>query len=483
MSRLQKSLGRVLTVTAVAAAVTLGVPAAAPAQDFDFEQLEKKIRAYTVMVDIKIEVSFGMHTSEQVERLLGTIVSEDGLVMFHGASLGSDAAFSSMAGLMIKTTPTRIDISTLDGHKYEGRFVGVDRFTKIGFVRISGVEEPFTPVKFRSGRVFKTGSWLALYMLLPEFVSPPLAADVGMLSSIVESPEYFPLTVGFNALQMNSVLYDENLEPVGALGTLLDPSAATADPSGLLESFQQFGMPLLGVITGERLNKIIADPPQKGEIDRGWLGISLQALTPEMSEFWSLNVPGGIIINDIVANSPAAKAGLIVGDIIFEVNGQPVEVDKEEEISIFQRLIAEMGPGVSVEVLLLRPGDQTTDTLTKVVTLEKAPLAATEAAEYEIESLEVKVRNLVFADYMFYQLDPDQFAGVAVSELKPGGLADIGGLELGDIIQRINNLEISSVDDVESLLEQLHDEQPQEVIFFVWRDNKTLFVNVKTDWR
>ncbi|MDH4157564.1 MAG: hypothetical protein OEW00_09855, partial [candidate division Zixibacteria bacterium] len=125
MSRLQKSLGRVLTVTAVAAAVTLGVPAAAPAQDFDFEQLEKKIRAYTVMVDIKIEVSFGMHTSEQVERLLGTIVSEDGLVMFHGASLGSDAAFSSMAGLMIKTTPTRIDISTLDGHKYEGRFVGV----------------------------------------------------------------------------------------------------------------------------------------------------------------------------------------------------------------------------------------------------------------------------------------------------------------------------------------------------------------------
>jgi len=459
------------------------ITASVNAQNFDFEQLEKKIRDYTVIVEIKIEFSFGMHTNEQEERQLGTIVSEDGLIMFNGTSLSSDATFSSFAGVTIKTTPTRIDIFSLEGDRYEGEFIGVDRFTKIGFVKILKAEKKFTPIKFKTEKKFQTGDWLALYMMLPEFITPPLAADVGMLSTIVKSPENFPLTVGFNALQVTSVLYDEDLQPVGVLGSLMDPSFATTDQSGLLESFNQFGIPLLGVITPDRLSKIIANPPQKGEIDRSWLGITLQALTSEIADFWNLTALGGIIVNDIVKNSPAEKAGLMVGDIIYEVNGLAVEIDKEEKISIFQRMISEMGPGTQIELSILRPMDNSFDTLMLLTTLEKAPIAATEAEEYENNSLEFKVRNMVFADYMIYQLEQQTFSGVVVTEIKPGGLAIIAGLTLGDIIQKINNVPVTSVDDIKNIMERIEQEKPEEIIFFVWRDNKTLFVNVKTDWR
>ena len=127
----------------------------------------------------------------------------------------------------------------------------MDRFTKIGFLRISRSEnERFTPVRFQTNKHFEIGEWLTLYMLLPEFLNPPLAADVGMVSSLVESPEFFPLTVGFNSLQMTSVLFDENLEPIGVLGTLMAPSQADPDASGMLESLSQFGIPLLGVVSG-----------------------------------------------------------------------------------------------------------------------------------------------------------------------------------------------------------------------------------------
>lgn len=455
-------------------------PGKAAAQDFDFERLEQKAHNFTVIIDMKLELSFGIHTSDQQERYLGTIVTEDGLVLFNGMALGENvlAAFSPFA---VKTTPTKIEVTTLDEKKYDAEYLGVDRFTQIGFIKIVGDEnERFTPIRFLAGKRFKVGEWLTLYMLLPEFVNPPLAADVGMVSLVVESPELFPLTVGFSSLQMTSVLFDEDLEPVGVLGALLNPSHA--DAGGMLESFSQFGIPLLGVVVGERLEKLIAEPPMKGQPDRGWLGITLQALTPEMAQFWGLDVSGGIIINDIVSNSPAEKAGLAVGDIIYEVNGGQVAIDKDENLPIFQRLIAELGPGASLELTVIRRDDFAADTLKLFAALEKAPLAATEAPTYEVEFLEFEVRDLVFADYLFHNLKPETFSGVVVAELKRGGLANVGGLRLGDIIQSIVNVPVTSIEEVSAIMESVEFEKPREVIFFVWRNNKTLFVNVKTDW-
>lgn len=470
------------TVAAITMFIFWGQPARA--QNFDFAELQKIIEPYTVIIDMKLEVSFGVHVNEQEDRLLGTVVTEDGLILFDGASLASDNALSSFSGFTVRTTPTEIKITTLDGRRFQGEYVGADRFTKIGFLKITGAgEQKFTPVKFNTERNFQVGSWTALYMLLPEFVSPPMAADVGMISTIIQSPEYFPLTVGFNALQISSVLFDESLQPVGVLGLLNDPSAASMDQGGMLESFSQFGIPLLGIVTGDRLAKLIADPPEKGKVVRGWLGITLQALTEELAGFWSLDAEGGIIVNDIVKESPAAVAGLQVGDIIYEINGQPVEVDKEEKIPVFQRFISELGPGTAVEFSVLRVGDEAIDTLRLLATLQPAPIAAADAPEYENKALQVTVRDLVFSDYLFYNLDSDSFKGVVLTELKQGGLADLGGLTIGDIIQKIGDRPVESVEDAKPIMEDLEKQKKQEIIFFVWRNNKTLFVNVKTNWR
>ncbi|MEW6413273.1 MAG: PDZ domain-containing protein [Candidatus Zixiibacteriota bacterium] len=453
------------------------------AQNFDFEKLGKAVESYTVFIDIKFEMSFGIHTNEQEDRYLGTIVSEDGLVMFDGSALASDNAFASFTGFSVKTTPTNIKVTTWGGQTYDAEYVGVDRFTRIGFLRITNAgDKKFVPVKFNNPGSFAVGNWLALYMLLPEFVDPPVAADVGMISAVVQSPEYFPLTVGFNVMQITSVLFNESLQPVGVLGLLDDPAGASMDPSGMLESFDQFGMPLLGVVTADRVTRLIADPPQKGRIDRGWLGITLQALTTDMANFWGLDTPGGIIVNDIVKNSPAAEAGLQVGDVIYAVNGQPVEVDKEEEVPVFQRFIAELGPDAAVEFSIIRLAENQVDSLTLLAKLQSAPMGASDAPEYENKALEFTARDLVFGDYLFYNLDSDTFKGVVVSELKQGGLADLEGLSVGDIIQRLGSAVVTNVDELKAAMEEIEKARPSEVIFFVWRDNKTLFVNIKTDW-
>jgi len=455
----------------------------ARAQNFDFEHLDRVVRTFSVIVEMKVELSFGTHTNEQEERLLGTVVTEDGLVIFDGSFLAQDDALSSFAGFAVKTTPTSVEITAFDGEVYDAEYVGTDRFTRIGFARIVGTDDKtFTPVRFTRNHEFKVGSWVALYMLLPEYVNPPLAADVGMISALLEAPEKFPLTVGYSVLELASVLFDEQLTPVGVLGSLADPSAPQTDAGGLIESFGEFDIPMLGVITAERLEKLITDPPQRGKIDRAWLGITLQALTRDIAEFLEIDASGGIIVNDVVKGSPAKKAGFRIGDVVYEINGQPIEIDREERLSIFQRRIAQMGAGTSVEFSVFRPGDQVTDSLKVLAILEAAPLAPSDAAEYENKALEFKVRDLVFADYIRLNREEESFKGVVVSELQRGGLATLGGFQIGDVIQRIDNTPVRSVSDAEAVMAKFEVNRPDEVIFFVWRDNKTMFINVKAVW-
>jgi serine protease Do len=476
---------RYLPIFVFGLVMTLGGVSASPsAQSFDFAQLQRNVRDFTVIVNVKLEMSLGMQTSEQEVRMLGTVVADDGLIVFDGSSLLNDRSFPSMGGLTIKTTPTKIEITAMDKKKYQAEYIGVDRFTKLGFARITGAADgQFKPVAFAQNVQYKVGSWLASFLLLPEFVNPPIAGDVGMVSTMVESPEKFPLTVGFSPLEVGSVLFDEQLAPVGILGTLMDPTSASSDAGGMIESFGGSDVPLLGVITGERLAKMIASPPKKGEVDRAWLGITLQALTRDIGDFLGIGAKGGIIVNDVVKGSPAEKAGLSVGDIIYEVNGQPLDIDMDEKIPVFQRRIAEMTPGTAVEFSVYRSHDSTTDTLKILATLEPAPITATEAPSYENKDLEFKVRNLVFGDYAAFNLEVGSLSGVVVSELKPGGLASVGGLEIGDVVQKIDGDSVNSIDEARTAMDKLRTNKPNEVIFFIWRDAKTLFVNVKTDWK
>lgn len=452
-------------------------PHAVAAQDFDFASIQSRLQKATVIMKLQIEFSFGMQTNEHEQSLLGTVVSPDGLVVFDGSILNEDALFDPMPSFSVKATPTRITARTLDDKEYEAEFVGVDQLTGLGFARLKAEGVKFEPMQFAGGRKFKVGDWLALYTLLPEFVTPRLTADIAMVSSLLTAPEDFTLTVGFNTLELASVLFDQTGRPVGVLGALMDPNGGMSDEFGQLE------MPLLGVITAEKLQKLIANPPQKGKADRAWLGITLQALTPDIASFLGIDAQGGIVVNEVVKDSPADRYGLKVGDVIYAINGQPVDVDREEKISVFQRQIAGMGAGTSVELSVLRPEDNKVDTLQVLAQLDAAPLAAADAEEYESKDLEFKVRDLVFSDYMHFNVQQGELKGVVVSEIKEGGLAYVGGLQLGDVIQRVDGTDVAGITDFEAVLDQLRAEKPREVILFVWRFHQTMFVNVKTDWQ
>ncbi len=456
------------------------------AQSFDFGKIMKKADDYTVALNITIEVSFGVESTDIKFRGIGTIVTEDGLIVFDGSTIDSDDPFSQVAGLNVDAEPKNIEIKKMDGKIYTGEFIGIDRFTHLGFCRIqSDTKSKFDYLTFKSRKALNMGDWTAVFALLPDYVKPSLAGDIGMVSAIVSEPEKFVLMVGYNDLEIGSVLYDSTGEAIGILGRLQNPANAGLSPAQMMESFSRVEdfMPLLGLIGTDKLNKLIADPPTKGKVDRGWLGIYLQALTPDIAEFWGLKLSGGIIINEVVKDSPADSAGLTTGDIIVKLIGEDIMVDREENLALFQRKISESGAGTKVDFTILRREDGKVDTLDVKTTLASSPLTPSEAPEYGDDNFNIKIRDMVFADYNIYNLDRQTFKGVVVKEVESGSWAEVGGMQPNDIIQSIGSQKVGNVEEARAQLEKIAEEKPKEVVFFVWRDSKTLFINVKTHWQ
>lgn len=462
------------------------------AYDFDYDSISKDAAEYMVIIDIEVEVSFGTQSTEMKNRTLGTIVSSDGLIIFDGNPISHDDPFSVMSGMQVNIEPKKIDITLMDERVFKAEFIGVDQFTKLGFCRIIFDDEEkdenlkknkkFKFLKFKKRNDFTVGEMLTVHMLLPNYVMPPLGVDVGMVSAIIDEPEEFVLTVGFNELEASSVIYDMSGDAVGILIRLSNQGQSEfGSVSSGFSSIEDF-MPLLGIGDLNKIQKLIENPPKKGEITRGWLGIRLQALTTDMAEFWNLNIAGGIIVNDVVDDSPADKAGLETGDIIVKLNGRQIEVDSEETLPIFRRQILEFAAETEVAFEIFRRANGEVDTLEITATLTRAPLSPSEAADYEENNFEMKVRNMVFADYSFYNLDQEKFKGVVVKELERGGWASVGGLRPGDIIQSIDGNKVTNIEEAKELLSGIARTKPDEVIFFIWRNNKTLFVNIKTDW-
>lgn len=456
------------------------------AQHFDFAKMLKKANDYTVVLNITVAVSFGMESTDFKYRGIGTVVSEDGLIIFDGSTIENDDPFSQMAGLSVDAVPKSIEVRTMDGKTYPAEFIGIDRFTRLGFCQMqANIKNKFKFLSFKSQKSLKVGDWTAIFALLPDFVKPSLAADIGMVSAIVTEPERFVLMVGYNDLEIGSVLYDSTGEAIGILGRLQNPANAGLSPAQMMESFSQVEdfMPLLGLIDAGKINRLIENPPTKGKVDRGWLGIYLQALTTDIAEFWGLKLNGGIIINEVVKDSPADSAGLETGDIIIRLNGGNILVDREENLALFQREISESGAETQVEFTILRRTDGRVDTLDIRATLARSPLTPSEAPDYNDDNFDIKIRDMVFADYNIYNLDRQSFKGVVVKEVESGSWAEVGGMQPGDIIQSIGSRKVTSVDEARTQLEKIGMDKPREVVFFVWRENKTLFINIKTHWQ
>lgn len=221
----------------------------------------------------------------------------------------------------------------------------------------------------------------------------------------------------------------------------------------------------LGFAIPINLAKWVADQLiQKGKVIRGWLGVVIQDVTPEMAE--SLGVKEGVIIAQVAPSSPAEKAGLKIGDVVVEVNGQKVG-----DVRDLQFTIMKTPPGQEVVLRVVRDGKE----LTIKAKVAQMPDEVGQKEPTEGQStLGLVLRNLTPEEVQRFGA-----VGVLVLSVAPNSLAMRSGLRAGDLILRVNNRPVASVEEFNSIIDSLIRAGRETALLLIRRGSNNLFITLR----
>jgi len=217
-------------------------------------------------------------------------------------------------------------------------------------------------------------------------------------------------------------------------------------------------------------------PSAGGELPKAWIGIRTQVLTPDVAKALSLGKTRGYRITQVYRSTMAEKAGLAVGDVITALNGDALHAWRVQDAEILTRRVEDLTIGETAKLTILREGGERVIE----VELQETPGTAAEADTTEDSVLEYKVRAITFKDLISRRLPMDQ-EGVLVTDVSPGGWANLAGLRVGDLILKIAGRDVKSVKDFKKVVKSIAKDKPKVVMIFVVRAYRTAFVFVQPD--
>jgi len=221
------------------------------------------------------------------------------------------------------------------------------------------------------------------------------------------------------------------------------------------------------------VKEVLLQLKETGKVTRGWIGVSIQDLTPELARSFGLKEARGVLISSVNPGEPADQAGLKAGDIIVSFDGKPVN-----EISDLPRIVATTVPGKSVEIKALRDGKEKTFFIkvgTKVDEEEAEAVPADETDGTPDKRLGLSEQPIT--PEIAKRLGKKETDGVIISSVKPESPSSEAGLRRGDIVKEIDRKPIRSMNDYSKALTEA--EKNEVVLFLVERGGNTIYIIVK----
>jgi serine protease Do len=264
---------------------------------------------------------------------------------------------------------------------------------------------------------------------------------------------------------------DASINPGNSGGALIDLHGSliginTAILSGEGGGNQGIGFAIPINMAHNVMNQIV----EHGKVVRGYLGVHIQDVTPSLAHQFGLNQGGGVLIGDVSPDTPAAKAGLKKGDVVLELNGQPIEAANQLQVQISQ-----MAPGSSARMKIWRDGKSQDVTVNLGELPEQAEKEGPgENSEGALEGVEVQNVTPDLAQQL--QL-PAGTKGVVVTQVDPSSAAASVGLDRGMVIQEVNRKSVNNVDEYKRALAGSNG---QPVLLLVNQGGVTRFLVVET---
>ncbi len=264
----------------------------------------------------------------------------------------------------------------------------------------------------------------------------------------------------------NFIQTDASINPGNSGGPLFN---LRGEVIGINTAIINFAQGIGFAIPSNMANRIIEQLKTGGKVVRGWLGVGIQPLTPQLAEKFGVPDGKGVLVNEVFADNPADQAGLKSGDIITRIGNERLESPNQ-----LSRVVAGFSPGEIVLVQVIRDGVSLELPVLLGVKKEKPVVVSLPPTAAEVD-LGIDVSPIT--EELAEQFSLDQTTGILVVRVVQGSAAYAEGLRKGDIIQEVNRVEVPTMREFRRLLEQV---QPSETILLrILRESKAFFVVLK----
>jgi serine protease Do len=336
--------------------------------------------------------------------------------------------------VIAKATEIRVRLQT--GKEYDAEVIGRDPKTDLALIRIQNPDELPTPAQLGDSEDLQVGDWV-LAVGNPFGLGHSVTAGIiGAKSRVIGAGPYddfLQTDAAINPGNSGGPLFNVDGKVVGI------NTAIVAQGQGI-----GFAIPI-------NMAKELLPQLKAGRIIRGYLGVGIQSITPELAQTFGLESDEGVIVTNIMEGTPAAESELQEGDIVVSVNGQPVKTAHD-----LSARVAAMSPGNEATMKVLRDGRDQTITV-KVGQMPEPDLAQQDDPSSERPQWGLAIQDIPPEIARRYDLGSTQ--GVIVSQVVPGSPAAIAGLQRGDIIRAVGKEKIESAEQFMQIIQKAGDEK------------------------
>ncbi len=342
-----------------------------------------------------------------------------------------------------------------NGDEHDAEIVGRDPSTDLALIRIkSDGNHPF--LKLGDSDALRVGQWVMA-------IGNPFGLEHTVTAGIVSAKGR---VIGSGPYD-DFIQTDASINPGNSGGPLLNLDGEVV---GINTAIMASGQGI-GFAAPINLARNVVDQLRKsGEVTRGWLGVAIQDLSPEIAEYYGLDRKEGVLVTQTFPGDPADAAGLRPRDIIVRVDDMPVE--KTHDLT---RRIADIPVGDAARIEYLRNGEPRVAEVTIARRDEARIRNGMRPAEEDDEEktplgLEVAEPNEDIAR----RFDLPTGEGVAVTGVEPDGPAARAGMAVGDLVKEVNHRPVSTVADFRSAVDEVPADEPVQL--FVRRANRGYLV-------
>ncbi len=351
-----------------------------------------------------------------------------------------------------------VTVALLDKREFTGSIVGSDPQTDLAVIKIQGDNLPF--IAWGDSSTLEVGDYVLAIgspFGLHSTVTQGIVSAKGRGVGITQYEDFIQTDAAINPGNSGGALVNMHGELVGINTAILSRTGG----------YQGVGLAIPASI-GQH---VYASLMSTGKVTRGFLGVGIQAVTPDLAKSFRLDRPDGAIVTEVRDASPADQAGLRRGDTIIRYQDQPIADPRA-----LQRAVTMTPVGTEVTITVMRDGVEQVLRTSIVEHPMGQRVASAQPAGTESRLAGLTVEDLT--PRMAKQLGIDgHVAGVVVTGIRAGSRAEQAGLVQGDVIRELNHAPVESSEDFRRTMNALPKEQP--ILLFITRQGTPLFLTVK----